>query len=245
MKNLKINIFFFLLIFINVATALSQTHFQPIWSSPYLPMNIYVTGADLSGGGSLGAGDEIGVFDAGNCVGFVILDSPIDPVNPVQIIASTDDPTTPELDGFIQGDSILYKYWISSSSSELENILATYTVSDGKFMSQGTAVVALVGEIPVEVEVTSERNSSFGLFQNYPNPFNPETTIEYGIPKDSDVRLIVYNLRGEEVMTLVNEKQLAGWYKVRLNANNLSSGLYLYRIIADEFIQTKKLMLTK
>jgi len=86
----------------------------------------------------------------------------------------------------------------------------------------------------------------FSLSQNYPNPFNPSTTIIYQLPKATNVSLIVYDVLGRKVTTLVNKKQNAGYYKVNFDASSLSSGFYLYRIATDGgFIQTKKMLLLK
>ena len=87
--------------------------------------------------------------------------------------------------------------------------------------------------------------SGYNLNQNYPNPFNPVTTIRYGLPSDSDVSLIIYNLLGEEVSRLVDYHQSAGIYTVRWNASNVSSGIYFYRLQAVNFAQTRKLLLLK
>lgn len=86
---------------------------------------------------------------------------------------------------------------------------------------------------------------SFQLYQNYPNPFNPLTTISYSIPEGQIIELKVHDLFGNEVAELVNEYKNAGSYSVSFNANNLSSGLYYYRIKAGSFVQTKKLVLLK
>jgi len=83
------------------------------------------------------------------------------------------------------------------------------------------------------------------LFQNYPNPFNPSTTIKYSLAGDGFVKLAVYNMLGEEVATIVNATQKAGRYEVNFNASDLSSGVYVYRIEAGNFISAKKLMLLK
>jgi hypothetical protein len=87
--------------------------------------------------------------------------------------------------------------------------------------------------------------TSFKLSQNAPNPFNPSTTIRYAIPKASEVTLKVYDLLGKEIATLVNEKQPAGEYTVGWNPVGLPSGVYFYRLEAEGFAQTKKLLLMK
>ena len=92
-------------------------------------------------------------------------------------------------------------------------------------------------------EIISVRN--YELLQNYPNPFNPITTIEFSIPESGVVSLAVYNILGEQVATLLNEEKLSGKYSVSFNANSLASGIYLYRLQAESFIQTKKMILLK
>ncbi len=96
-------------------------------------------------------------------------------------------------------------------------------------------------EVSVEVELPLE----FALNQNYPNPFNPSTTISYTLPEDGFVKLAVYNLLGQEVATVVNSFQKAYRYEVVFNANELSSGVYVYKIEAGNFSASKKLMLMK
>jgi glucose/arabinose dehydrogenase len=95
--------------------------------------------------------------------------------------------------------------------------------------------------------VTSHENtpSDFVLSQNYPNPFNPETKIFYTLPHESFVTIVVYNLLGEEVVTLVHEEKSAGHYEVRFNGHNCASGVYLYKMQAENFSETKKLILMK
>jgi hypothetical protein len=95
---------------------------------------------------------------------------------------------------------------------------------------------------------------AFHLAQNYPNPFNPSTVIAYTIPEGGDSRknevgrkitLIVYDILGREVVTLVNEVKQPGNYSVRFDAGTRASGLYLYRLTAGGFTQTKAMMLVK
>jgi hypothetical protein len=99
--------------------------------------------------------------------------------------------------------------------------------------------------IQISLSDQSDLPEEFTLDQNYPNPFNPTTTIRFGLPESADVRLEVYTVLGQRVMTLVNENRNAGWHTVSFNGANLSSGVYVYRIQAGGMVQTKKLMLVK
>ena len=85
----------------------------------------------------------------------------------------------------------------------------------------------------------------YRLEQNYPNPFNPTTLINYALPKQSFVRLTVYNALGQEITTLVNGMQEAGNKSVELDGNNLPSGMYFYKITAGTFNDIKKMILLK
>ena len=91
----------------------------------------------------------------------------------------------------------------------------------------------------------NEIPESYSLNQNYPNPFNPSTTIKFSIPQDGMVSLKVYNILGAEVASLVDEVKSVGTYNVRFDASNLASGIYLYKLVTPNFIQTKKMLLVK
>lgn len=91
----------------------------------------------------------------------------------------------------------------------------------------------------------SEIPDRFELLQNYPNPFNPATTIDFSIPKEANVNIGVYNILGQLVTTLVNDRRKAGSYSVQFNANNFTSGTYFYRIMAGDYVDTKKMLLLK
>jgi len=95
----------------------------------------------------------------------------------------------------------------------------------------------------VEVEVVTP--AEYGLSQNYPNPFNPTTTIDYSIQWNGLVTLIVYDLLGTKVASLVNENKEAGKYSVTFNASNIPSGIYFYTLTSGNFTSTKKLILLK
>jgi hypothetical protein len=96
-------------------------------------------------------------------------------------------------------------------------------------------------EVNVEVEIPLV----YALEQNYPNPFNPNTTIKYSISEDGFVKLAVYNLLGEEVTSLVNNEQKAGRYEVVFDASRFASGVYYYRMEAQNYISIKKMILIK
>ena len=87
--------------------------------------------------------------------------------------------------------------------------------------------------------------TAFELAQNYPNPFNPETSIDFGLPQDGQVRLAVYNMLGQEVEVLVNEEVPAGYYTVSWDAAGLPTGVYFCRIEANNFTETRRMVLIK
>ncbi|HSL88034.1 MAG TPA: T9SS type A sorting domain-containing protein [Ignavibacteriaceae bacterium] len=86
---------------------------------------------------------------------------------------------------------------------------------------------------------------NFKLEQNYPNPFNPSTIIKFAIAEKSKVVIQIYDITGSKVITLVNEEMDAGWYQREFNAAGLSSGIYLVRLQADNFVNTKKMLMVK
>ena len=91
----------------------------------------------------------------------------------------------------------------------------------------------------------TELPHEFLLQQNYPNPFNPSTTIRYGLPSRSHVTLAVFNTLGQQVATLVQGEQEAGYHDVHFDASGLASGVYLYRLQAGDFVQSLKLTLLR
>jgi hypothetical protein len=110
-------------------------------------------------------------------------------------------------------------------------------------------------EYPVNLQITNVNNAiksyNFSLLQNYPNPFNPTTKIKFTVPsalataQSVSTKLVLYNLLGQEVQTLLNKKLLPGNYEVEFDGSNLPSGIYLYKLTCGNNSLTKKMMLLK
>jgi subtilisin-like proprotein convertase family protein len=99
----------------------------------------------------------------------------------------------------------------------------------------------IMGNEPVSTNIPEV----YRLYQNYPNPFNPVTNIKFDLPKTSPVKIVVYDILGREVRTLVNEVRNAGSYELNFDATNIASGTYIYRIEAGDFVDVKKMVLIK
>ena len=105
--------------------------------------------------------------------------------------------------------------------------------TDGKF------------EYSKTIEIDISKPMEYDLSQNYPNPFNPSTTIRFSVLESNFINLSIFNSLGEKVEELVNDVREPGVYTIEFNAKNLSSGTYIYRIQANDFVQTKKMVLLR
>ena len=99
----------------------------------------------------------------------------------------------------------------------------------------------LNGIIPIGKQVPGK----FSLYQNFPNPFNPTTSIKFDIPKESIVKITIFDALGRETAVPVNESLKAGSYSVDFDASRLASGIYYYKIEAGNYIESKKMVLLK
>jgi len=118
----------------------------------------------------------------------------------------------------------------------------------GYSMGIGTNYDYLTIKYSQVVGITQNSNEvpeAYTLHQNYPNPFNPSTNIKFDIPKDSDVKIAVYDMLGKEVKILVEEHKQAGSYELNFDASKLSSGMYFYKLTAGSFTGIKKMILIK
>ena len=114
----------------------------------------------------------------------------------------------------------------------------------GKPHFEKTMVFEIKGTLSAQ-DGSQQLPAEFALHQNFPNPWNPSTTIRYELPKATHVLLTVYDALGREVATLVQGDQEAGYHEVRFDGLGLASGVYLYRLTAGEFVQTRRLLLLK
>ena len=154
--------------------------------------------------------------------------------------------------GLSQGNGTLAKVQVAISS-EIDTELSITIRFDqinlkNEFGSQLAVSHAQNAQLDVLVtSVTAALESGspldFVLFLNYPNPFNPVTIIKYGISKDAKVSLQIFNILGEEVSKLVDERQTAGYYQVQWDASRYSSGVYFYRIQAGRWQKVGKMTL--
>jgi len=85
----------------------------------------------------------------------------------------------------------------------------------------------------------------FKLEQNYPNPFNPSTIIKFAIPERINVVIKIYDILGGEITTLISQEMDIGWYEIKFNADNYSSGIFIYRMKAGNYVSTKKMLMVK
>ncbi len=123
---------------------------------------------------------------------------------------------------------------------------STYTYRVYAYNNDAESGYSAAAQISIPTSVDDEAiPTRYKLYQNHPNPFNPTTVIKFAIPEASHVKLEVLNLLGETIAELKNEYLSPGYYEVNFNANNLPSGIYIYRLITDKYRAIKKMMFIK
>ena len=145
------------------------------------------------------------------------------------------------------GNVLLFnaEIWLGSTWAPADGPLA---FSSGKNFYYFDGYQITLGYTEITTSLVAQREgpaTSYELSQNYPNPFNPSTTICYALPSRSHVTLAVFNTLGQQVAMIVQEEQGAGYHEVQFDASGLASGVYLYRLVAGEYIQTKKFVLVR
>lgn len=137
-------------------------------------------------------------------------------------------------------------FGVTANSSYIYKVMAFNKDTVSAYSGEKFVEVGII----TDVDDISKIPSDFSLSQNYPNPFNPSTTIKFGLPQNSNVSILLFNLLGQEVMKLAEKDYSAGIHSLELSANNLTSGIYIYSITAlgvdgKNFSQTKKMILLK
>ncbi|MCX6163125.1 MAG: T9SS type A sorting domain-containing protein [Ignavibacteriae bacterium] len=140
--------------------------------------------------------------------------------------------------------------WIQKNQGFTVNIPTVYTLLiSNNYIYAGTDGQSVwrrsLSEIIGIQNISAETPSAYSLGQNYPNPFNPVTRIRYELPRAVVVRLAVYDVMGREVEMLVNERQTAGSYEAVWDGTRFASGVYFYRLTAEEYGETKRMLLVK
>jgi hypothetical protein len=135
-------------------------------------------------------------------------------------------------------------YWVKvnqngtlylSSASSIEKSACINIVESEEIPPSAPTDESMYGQLPLKYE----------LLQNFPNPFNPSTSISYKIPEATHVTFTIYNMLGQQVASLVDKNQDAGYYNIQFNSQHLASGIYFYKLQAGNFFQTKKLTIIK
>jgi hypothetical protein len=101
-----------------------------------------------------------------------------------------------------------------------------------------------LGSVSVDERLENMPNK-YELYDAYPNPFNPTTTIKYSLPTDDFVKITIFNSMGKKIKILINQKQNAGYHTISWDAENLPSGIYMYRMESSTFSKVKKCLLVK
>jgi len=111
--------------------------------------------------------------------------------------------------------------------------------------NNGQLYKTIDGGVLIAKNISSEVPDKYSLFQNYPNPFNPTTKIRFAVPESVHAKVIIYDVMGREVQTLVNERLQPGTYETTFDGSTLNSGVYFYKLIGGSFSETKRMLLIK
>jgi hypothetical protein len=130
--------------------------------------------------------------------------------------------------------------WIAENGT-----LEFYDNNDNHFYFGRQTEITVHYDGVTNIENNLFANGEFELSQNYPNPFNPLTKIKYSVPSKSRVNIKIFDLLGNEVITLIDKVQTRGTYKIDFNGNDLTSGVYFYRLISGDYNKTMRMILLK
>ena len=222
----------------NIKFESEPQHFEYVETG--LPQTIVITGSDEP----LNTGDEIALFDGDLCVGATVFEGSF----PL-VLTAWEGSEELGLIGFKVGNPMTWKIWKNDDNSEKDLTVKYQSQTNGKFERSAMTQVKL-SQMNSGVVSSNLFPKEFALNQNYPNPFNPQTTIQYQLPKTSNVDLSIYNTVGQKIVTLADGQQSAGRYEVVWNGENdkgvrVESGLYLVRLNTGKNSYLRKIMMIK
>lgn len=196
--------------------------------------------------GTNGTVSKPGLICAFNHLGQMLPDFPLSPGNPI-INSFETHPTLVDIDG--DGDTEIFagrtdQYVYGWDTQGVFDSSMSWTTFKGNAARTGGQLRSPY-LVSIKNETPDNFPARFELLQNYPNPFNPRTNIKFRISNFGFVSLRIYNVLGNEIATLVNGKKQAGEYEIGFDAGRLPSGVYLYRLTAGSFSQTRKMILLK
>ena len=205
-----------------IISLISGMFLLPIRISPVDASELVVNGADAQWGANLEVSDQL------RNVGSV--------VKP-RIIA--------------QYSNTIYASGLTKVPETLNNLASTLALSRRLIINQAGSAYLVTLTVPseiiggVSVEEKTDLPQVFTLFQNHPNPFNPRTEISFHLPESSYITLTVFNALGQNVFTLIDGRKEAGSYQVTWDATGFPSGVYFYRLAAEGFVETRKMLLMR
>ncbi|MBU0558756.1 MAG: T9SS type A sorting domain-containing protein [Bacteroidetes bacterium] len=144
-----------------------------------------------------------------------------------------------------EGSSNIYEVWqiqniaIDSIYTDLQNNDLLKSVEYNRLFEYNSI------DLVTSVNVSNQLEHSYYLSNAYPNPFNPTTKIEYFIPTDTEIKIVLYDILGNKVKTLVDDYKKMGNYTIEINGNNLTSGVYIYKMLSKNHAISKKVLLIK
>jgi ligand-binding sensor domain-containing protein len=225
-------------------------------SNSRLPDNyVYAIAIDGQGNKWIGTSEGLAKFDGVNWAIYRTSNSrlPDNDVRAIIIDGQGNKWIGTYFGGLVKFDGVNWTVYNTSNSGLPYNTVFAIAIDDlgNKWIGTwggGLAVYREGGVIipPVEVkEKSNEIPTNFALYQNYPNPFNPSTTIEFDIPERTNVKLVVYDILGREIETLIDKELEPGKYKIIFTATDLPSGVYFYTLKTPKFVKTNKMLLIK
>ena len=227
-----------------VRTNTKTQHFERVWQgNGWQHFNIYLT-INEEFLQNISIGDEIAVYDNDICVGVAVYNGEEDYIT---ITSSMSDNSSSEQNGFRPNENFSLRFYKSNTQTETIDSYIDILEGDNIFTANGSAVVSLS-------QFTSNTDTvipnTTGINAIYPNPFNPDTNIRFSLKQAGEIKLEIFNVKGQRIKTLVEGHHNAGIYQVNWNGldnNNkkVSSGIYFTRLVTSEKQQVKKMVLIK